>query len=71
MVRTIVREVTDDVAQNDLEKYRQRAIEIGSTDAKIISADMVVIDERGRAKCIFPLCDRHGSNANCPLIHQT
>ena len=66
MVRKIVEKVPDEVLRQDLEKYRQRALELGATDAKTITADMVVIDERVRAKCIHPLCIRYGSNANCP-----
>ena len=66
MVRKIVEKVPDEQLQKDLEKYRQRAVELGATDAKIITADMVLIDERVRAKCIIPLCGNYGTNANCP-----
>lgn len=71
MVSRIVERVADDVLKQDLEKYRQRALEFGATDAKIITADMVIIDDRVRAKCIYPLCDNYGSNANCPPMHHT
>ncbi len=66
MVRKIVEVVPDEVLQQDLEKYRQRAIELGAMDAKVITADMVLIDQRVRAKCIFPTCRRYGTNVNCP-----
>ena len=66
MVHKIMAEVSEEQLQKDLEKYRQRAIELGATDAKIITTDKILIDERVRAKCYFPLCDRYGSNANCP-----
>ncbi len=66
MVRRIIEKVPDKVLKNDLEKYRHRAIELGATDSKVITIDMVVIKEAVRAKCIFPLCNRYGSNANCP-----
>lgn len=66
MVRKIVAEVSDDLLREDLEKYRKMAIELGATDAKVITADMIVIDERVRAKCYFPLCSSYGTNANCP-----
>jgi predicted metal-binding protein len=66
MVRKIVETVPDEMLKHDLEKYRQKAIELGATDAKIITTDMVVVDERVRAKCIVPLCRRYGTNANCP-----
>ncbi len=38
---------------------------MGATDAKVITADQVVIDERVRAKCTYPKCHRYGTNANC------
>ena len=66
MVRKIVEKVPDELLQQDLEKYRQRAMELGTTDAKIVTTDMVVIDERVRAKCIYPKCDQYGTNAQCP-----
>jgi len=66
MVRKIVARVPDEQLQNDLEKYRQRALELGATDAKVITTDMVVIDERVRAKCIYPKCNHYGTSAQCP-----
>lgn len=66
MVRKIVDKVSDEQLQLDLEKYRKRAIELGAADARIITTDMVIIDERVRAKCIYPKCGSYGTNANCP-----
>ncbi|MFC2002569.1 DUF2284 domain-containing protein [Chloroflexota bacterium] len=66
MVRKIVEKAPPEVLQQDLEKYRRRALELGATDAKIITTDMVLIDERVRAKCYYPKCGSYGTNANCP-----
>jgi predicted metal-binding protein len=66
MVRKIVERIPENQLQKDLEKYRHQAIELGATDAKIITTDQVLIDERVRAKCIYPKCFRYGTNANCP-----
>lgn len=66
MVRKIVPKITDAQLQKDLEKYRKLAIELGATDAKIITTDMVVIDERVRAKCLYPKCPSYGTSVNCP-----
>jgi predicted metal-binding protein len=66
MVRKIVENVPYTVLQKDLKKYERMAIEHGATDAKIITTDMVVIDERVRAKCIYPKCEWYGTNAHCP-----
>lgn len=66
MVRKVVERVSDEQLQSDLEKYRKRALKLGATDAKIITSDMVLIDERVRTKCMIPRCHHYGSNANCP-----
>jgi predicted metal-binding protein len=66
VVRKIVEAVPEDLLQQDLERYRRRAIELGATDAKIITTDMVLVDERVRAKCIVPLCSSYGACLNCP-----
>lgn len=66
MVRKIVERVPDEQLQADVEKYRQRALKLGATDAKIITTDNIVIDERVLAKCTYPKCDGYGTNINCP-----
>ncbi len=66
MARKFVERVPDEQLHKDLEKYRQQALKFGATDAKIITTDMVLIDERVRAKCLYPKCRVYGTNANCP-----
>jgi len=66
MTRKIVAQVPEKQVKKDLEKYRQRAIKLGATDAKAITTDDVVIDERVLAKCTYPKCSGYGTNANCP-----
>ena len=66
MAQKIVEKISEEKLQQDLEKYRQRAIELGASDAKIITMDKVVIDERVLAKCTYPKCPGYGTNANCP-----
>ncbi|MFC1907745.1 DUF2284 domain-containing protein [Chloroflexota bacterium] len=58
--------ISESELQQDLQKYRTRAIALGATDAKIITTDMVMIDERVQAKCIYPKCPHFGTSANCP-----
>ena len=48
------------------QKFRQTALEMGATEAKIITADQVIIDDRVRAKCMNPKCTFYGTNGNCP-----
>ena len=66
MVRKIVEKIPEEVLQQDLEKYRQRALELGATDAKIITTDMILIDDRVLGKYTYPRCPFYGTNANCP-----
>jgi len=66
MTRKIAARIPDEQLQEDLEKYRQRALELGATEAKIITTDKVVIDERVLAKCAYPKCRGYGTSANCP-----
>lgn len=50
----------------NLARYRELALAEGASDAVIISADAVVIDERVRLKCLVPRCLRAGETPNCP-----
>jgi len=50
----------------DLQGYREKAIALGATDAKIIATDQIVIDDRIRMKCTNPMCRGYGSNPHCP-----
>src|SRR4030042_2661212 len=52
--------------KEDLKKYRSLAKEMGAEDAKIISTKEIMIDERVRAKCIYPKCVHYGTSVNCP-----
>lgn len=66
MIRKIVEKVPEEILKQDLERYRQQAIELGATDAKVITTDMVVVDDRVRIKCIYPKCSWYGTNRHCP-----
>ncbi len=71
MARKILEHIPEAQLQEDLKKYRQRAIELGATEAKIIGMDGVVIDERVLAKCVYPKCPGYGTNVNCPPYAMT
>ena len=66
MVRKVMESVPENILQPDLARYKQRAIELGAADAKIITTDMIVIDERVRMKCMVPTCRSFGTNPHCP-----
>jgi hypothetical protein len=40
-LRPLGGQVSDDVLRADLERYRQRALELGATDAVVIPADWI------------------------------
>lgn len=64
--RKIVRRHSQRQLNADLEKYRKRALELGASDAKVVPASYVVVDERVRLKCAVPRCHLYGESANCP-----
>ena len=51
---------------SDLEKYRQKALELGASQAKIVRADEIPVDERIPMKCQIPRCFGYGAGAQCP-----
>ena len=54
MVHKIVEKVPDEQLKQDLEKYRQMALKLGASDAKIIMTDTVLIDERVQESVFTP-----------------
>ena len=50
----------------NLEKYRQKALELGASQAEVIPAQWVQVDERVRLKCSIPPCPNYGRCGNCP-----
>ena len=52
--------------EKDLEKYREKAIELGATNARIISTEEIPVDDRVTLKCQVPRCFGYGVCAHCP-----
>ena len=50
----------------DLEKYKEKTIELGAANSKIIKTDTIPVDERVILKCQIPRCFGYGSSAHCP-----
>jgi predicted metal-binding protein len=50
----------------DMEKYRQKALELGASNAVIVGADRIPVDERVTMKCRIPRCFGYGVGAHCP-----
>lgn len=50
----------------ELEKYREKAFELGAANAVIINAEDIIVDERVTLKCQIPRCFGYGTGAHCP-----
>jgi len=64
--RLISAEVTEETLRADLDRYKQKAIELGASQAEVIPAQWVEVDERVRFKCYVPRCVNYGQCAYCP-----
>lgn len=66
MVRAFIVDVDEDTLKADLARFCQRALELGATDARVIPAEWITIDERVRLKCMIPPCPNYNRCGNCP-----
>ena len=66
MVRTFIVDADEDTLKADLAGYCQRALELGATDARVIPAEWITVDERVRLKCMIPPCPNYNRCGNCP-----
>lgn len=66
MRKPSLRTVKEEELQRDLERFRQKALELGASAAEVIPASQVVVQERVWLKCLVPLCHMAGTNPYCP-----
>jgi predicted metal-binding protein len=50
----------------ELEQYKEKTIELGAANAKIIKTVEIPVDERVPLKCQIPRCFGYGTSAHCP-----
>ena len=50
----------------DLERYRKRALELGASNALVLKAEDIPVDDRVTLKCRIPRCFGYGTSAHCP-----
>ncbi|MBW2062074.1 MAG: DUF2284 domain-containing protein [Deltaproteobacteria bacterium] len=50
----------------NLEKYRKKALELGASQAVIVSREEIPVDERVTLKCQVPRCFGYGTSVHCP-----
>jgi predicted metal-binding protein len=65
-VRKIAVDMYENKLAQDLERYRQQALELGASQAKILKAEEIPVDERVTLKCQIPRCFGYGVSAHCP-----
>jgi len=64
--RKIGLDVDEVQVAGDLQRYQDKAMELGATRVKIVRTDEIPVDERVTMKCQIPLCFGYGVGANCP-----
>ena len=65
-VEKITVDMHADRLPQDLERYVQKALELGATHAAVIKAEDIPVDERIPLKCQIPRCFGYGAGAHCP-----
>jgi predicted metal-binding protein len=66
MARKITMDMSAALLEGDLERYREKALELGADKAKVIRVDEIHVDERVPLKCQIPRCFGYGAGAQCP-----
>jgi predicted metal-binding protein len=66
MIRKITSDMNAQTLGEDLVRYREKAIELGASQAKIVLAEEIPVDERVTLKCRIPRCFGYGAGAHCP-----
>ncbi|MBS4022206.1 MAG: DUF2284 domain-containing protein [Dethiobacter sp.] len=52
--------------QGDLERYKERALNLGASRARIVKVSEIPVDEVITLKCQIPRCFGYGTCAHCP-----
>ncbi|MHA2393073.1 MAG: DUF2284 domain-containing protein [Promethearchaeota archaeon] len=65
-IKKITLDISETALKKDLEKYRNLAINLGASKAKIVSTEEIPVDDRVTLKCQVPRCFGYGVCAHCP-----
>jgi predicted metal-binding protein len=66
MIEKILLKHDPNLLQQNLKRYVSLALVAGASDAAIVHARNIIVDERVLMKCRFPLCGEYGACMNCP-----
>ena len=65
-----VESISGDKSENrllkDLERYQEKAIELGADKVTLVRVENIPVDERVTLKCQIPRCFGYGVSAHCP-----
>ncbi len=61
---TLIR--SDERLGKDLERYKEKALELGASKAAILDVNEIPVEERVTLKCQIPRCFGYGTSAHCP-----
>jgi predicted metal-binding protein len=65
-IERIAIDVTEEQLKDDLQRYKDKAIELGATRAEVIGARDIIVEDRVVMKCRVPRCFGYGVCAHCP-----
>jgi predicted metal-binding protein len=65
-VEKITLDMNEARLDQDLQRYVEKALELGATKAKIVKTEEIPVDERVTLKCRIPRCFGYGVSAHCP-----
>lgn len=65
-IQKIRTETSEERLQQDLQRYRQLALQLGAQDAQALATQQIIVDDRVRMKCLHPICQGYGTNIHCP-----
>lgn len=65
-IERITADMNEGRLEEDLERYRRRALEMGASNAAVLDAGEIPVDERVTLKCQVPRCFGYGAGAHCP-----
>ena len=65
-IEKITLDINEEILKRRLEEYREKTMELGASNAKVITTEDIPVDERVILKCQVPRCFGYGVCANCP-----
>jgi predicted metal-binding protein len=66
MAGKITVDMNEALLKAHLEAYRKKALELGASEARVVRADEIHVDDRIPLKCQIPRCFGYGAGAQCP-----